>query len=105
MGVRGIGTCQFKMTDYHSMSLVELKQVAKTHKIKQYYVMKRTDLIKILTMKAIPDEFKIEKMTITQLRNIAKERGMRGYWTLHKENLIEILFPQYRKRKTASYKY
>lgn len=93
------------MADYHTMSLVELKQVAKTHKIKQYYVMKRSDLIKILTMKAIPDEFKIEKMTITQLRNIAKEKGMRGYWTLHKEELTKILFPQYRKRKTASYKY
>lgn len=88
------------------MSLVELKQVAKTRHIKQYYIMRRHELIHLLTMKTLPEEMKIEKMTIIELRNIAKQRGYRGFWTLHRDQMVELLFPNYRdNRQTPADKY
>lgn len=92
--------------NYHTMSLVELKQVAKTRHIKQYYIMRRHELIHLLSMKTLPEEMKIEKMTIIELRNIAKERGYRGFWTLHRDQLVSILFPNYSdNRQTPADKY
>lgn len=81
--------------NYESMSLVELKQVAKTRRIKQYYIMKRVQLIQLLSMKELPEPLKIEKMTIHELRDEAKRRGMRGFWTLRRDKLVETLFPEY----------
>jgi hypothetical protein len=77
------------------MSLLELKQVAKTRRIKQYYIMKRAQLIQLLSMEELPEPLKIEKMTIHQLRDEAKRRGMRGFWTLRRDKLVETLFPEY----------
>jgi Rho termination factor, N-terminal domain. len=79
--------------DYTQMSLVELKQHAKERKIKQYYVMKRLQLIQLLSMPDLPMSFKIEKMTIHQLRDEAKRKGIRGFWTLHRDELVELLYP------------
>ena len=78
---------------YHNMSLVELKQVAKTRRIKMYYTKKRVELIRLLSMPELPDSFKIEKLTILQLREQAKERGMRGFWKLSRDELVHILYP------------
>jgi hypothetical protein len=78
---------------YHSMSLVELKQVAKTRRIKMYYTKKRVELIRLLSMPELPDSFKIEKLTILQLREQAKERGMRGFWKLSRDELVKVLYP------------
>jgi hypothetical protein len=75
------------------MSLIELKRLAKTKKIKQYYIMKKEDLINLLLMSELPFKFKLEKMTITELRQIAKDRGIRGFWSLSKEELTQKLFP------------
>ena len=75
------------------MSLVELKRLAKTKKIKQYYIMKKDQLISLLLMGELPFKFKLEKMTITDLRQIAKDRGIRGFWSLSKEDLTQKLFP------------
>ena len=83
---------------YETMSLVELKQAAKGRKIKQYYIMKRHQLIQLLSMKELPNELKIEKMTIHELRDEAKRRGLRGFWTLRREHLVNLLFPQYDER-------
>ena len=80
--------------DYSSMSLVELKQCAKGRRIKQYYIMKRQQLIQLLSMKELPEALIIEKMTIHQLREKAKEAHIRGFWNLRREQLVEILFPQ-----------
>lgn len=92
--------------NYHSMSLVELKQVAKTRHIKQYYIMRRHELIHLLSMKTLPEEMKIEKMTIIELRNIAKARGYRGFWTMHRDQLVSLLFPGYcNNRQTPADKY
>lgn len=85
----------FKMSaDIQTMSLIDLKKLAKEKRIKQYYIKKRSELIELLTMEVLPQQFKIEKMTIAQLRKIAKERGLRGFWCLHRDDLINILFPK-----------
>jgi hypothetical protein len=81
--------------DYHSMSLIELKQAAKNHipKIKQYYVKSRKELIEILTMKVIPEKMVIEKKTITQLREEAKNRNLTNIWKLRRQELVDLLYP------------
>jgi hypothetical protein len=81
-------------TLYHSLSLVELKQIAKTRRIKMYYIKKRAELIQLLGMTELPVHMKIEKMTIHDLRAEAKKRDIRGYWTLRREKLVELLFPE-----------
>lgn len=75
------------------MSLIDLKKLAKEKRIKQYYIKKRSELIDLLTMEELPQQFKIEKMTIAELRQLAKDRGLRGFWCLHRDDLIKILFP------------
>jgi len=76
-----------------SLSLVELKKLAKERRIKQYYILKRVQLIQILSLPELPKSFIIEKMTIAQLREEAKRKGVRGFWTLRREQLVELLFP------------
>lgn len=80
------------------MSLIELKEQAKGRRIKQYYIMKRVQLIHILSMKELPEALVIEKMTIHQLREKAKEAHIRGFWNLRRDHLVELLFPQNRHR-------
>jgi len=81
--------------EYESMSLVELKKVARDHvpKIKSYYTMKRKALIEILSLKEFPQRMKAEKMRVEELRNEAKSRGLKGFWKLDKDSLIEMLYP------------
>ena len=76
-----------------SLSLVELKQLAKQRRIKQYYILKRSQLIQLLSLAELPKSYIIEKMTISQLREEAKRKGVRGFWTLRREQLVELLFP------------
>lgn len=79
--------------NYDTMSLVELKQVAKTRNIKMYYTKKRIELIRLVSMPDLPDSFKIEKLTIIQLREQAKAKGMRGFWKLTRDELVNLLYP------------
>jgi len=79
--------------NYDTMSLVELKQVAKTRRIKMYYTKKRHELIRLLSMPDLPDSYKIEKFTIVQLREYAKEKGLRGFWGLSRDELVDLLYP------------
>ena len=76
-----------------SLTLIELKPLAKQRRIKQYYILKRAQLIQLLSLSELPKSFIIEKMTITQLREEAKRKGIRGFWTLRREQLVELLFP------------
>jgi hypothetical protein len=76
-----------------SLSLVELKQLAKQRRIKQYYILKRAQLIQLLNMNELPQSLIIEKMTVGQLREEARRKGVRGFWTLRREQLVELLFP------------
>ena len=80
--------------DYSHMSLIELKQAAKGRRIKQYYIMKRHQLIELLGMEKLPETLRIEKLTIHELRDEARRRGMRGFWNLRRERLVEVLFPE-----------
>ena len=82
--------------DYHSMSLVELKHIARDRRprIKQYYIMTRLELIQILRMPVLPESFRIEKLTIAELRKEAKAKGIVcNIWNLRKPELVELLYP------------
>lgn len=76
-----------------SMSILELKQLAKQRRIKQYYILKRAQLLQLLSMSELPKSFIVEKMTIGELREEAKRKGLRGFWTLRREQLVQLLFP------------
>lgn len=88
--------------NYHAMSLVELKQAAKGRRIKQYYIMKRSRLIQVLSMNELPMDMKIEKMTIHELRDEAKRKGIRGFWALRRADLVDVLFPAEDANQTAT---
>jgi hypothetical protein len=83
------------MIDYHSMSLVDLKQAAKSHtpKIKQYYIKSRAELIQILTMNEFTQDMVVAKKTIAELRKEAQEKKLPGIWKLRRAELVELLYP------------
>jgi hypothetical protein len=75
-----------------TLSLVDLKQLAKGRRIKQYYIMKRHQLIQILALPELPERYRREKLTIHELREEAKRKGIRGFWSLHREELLDLLY-------------
>ena len=79
------------------LSLPELKQVARSRNIKQYYILKRAELIRLLSLPELPASYRIEKMTIHELREEAKTRNIRGFWSLRRDRLVELLFPEHSK--------
>jgi hypothetical protein len=87
------------MENIHSLSLVELKHLAKIHNppIKYYYVKSRLELIRILTMTEFPEEMRIEKKTIHQLRTEARDKGYLNVWKMRRPQLIELLYPSTNK--------
>ncbi len=78
------------------MSREELKYHAKNHvpKIKHYYMKPRIELIKILTMKDLPESFIIEKKKIVDLRKEAIAKGYANIWKLKRAELVELLYPR-----------
>jgi hypothetical protein len=80
--------------NFRELSLLELKQYIKRNniKIKHYYIMKREQLIELLSMADLPEEIKMDKLTIIQLREMAKEQGVRGIWSLNREALMTLVF-------------
>lgn len=85
--------------DIHNLSLIELKQLARDHEpsIKQYYIKTRLELIKILTMKELPQSFILEKKTIAELRKEAIEKGHKQIWKLKRAELMELLYSSSQK--------
>lgn len=80
--------------DYASMSLVELKQIAKGRGyIKMYYVMPKQELVRILSLPEPPRELIAAKRTIKDLRAEAKARGLHGFWGLSRAALLALLYP------------
>ena len=75
------------------MYLADLKLIAKTRRIKMYYVKTKEELVTLLTMKELPEAMKVEKMTIHQLRAEAKRRNVVGFWNLRRGALVDLLFP------------
>jgi hypothetical protein len=80
--------------NYESMYLSELKLIAKTRRIKMYYIKSKEELIELLTMAELPLEMRIEKMTNKQLQAEAKNRGITGVTGLRRPALINLLFPK-----------
>ena len=76
-----------------SMSIIELKQLAKERRIKQYYIMRRTQLIQLLSMNELPKALILEKKTIVELREEAKQKGLRGFWRLSRAEILDLLYP------------
>jgi hypothetical protein len=74
---------------------LRVKQIARARHIKQYYILKRAKLIRLLNMPVLPPSYRIEKMTIHELRDEAKKRNLRGFWGLRRERLVSLLFPEY----------
>ena len=83
------------MPDYSVLSLIELKQAAKGRRIKMYYVMKRAELIHILSLAELPLSMRVEKMTIKELRTQAKEKGLTHFWDLPRGELVALLYPEF----------
>ena len=81
------------------MTLHELKKVARDHvpPIKQYYIKPRAELIRLLSMKELPNDFVIEKMKISELREEARKRGHTNIWKMRRAQLMELLFPSPKK--------
>lgn len=81
------------------MSRVELIKAAKNHNppIKQYYIKSRLELIRLLTMKELPETYILEKKTLAQLRKEATEKGHKNIWKLKKAELMELLYPSPQK--------
>jgi len=79
--------------DYSQLSLVELKQMAKSHtpKIKQYYVKSKAELIAILSMPQFTRKMIVEKMTITELRQEARSKGHINVWKMRRDELATLL--------------
>lgn len=77
------------------MSLVELKQAAKTHtpKIRQYYIKKRHELIELLSMPQLPERYILEKKKRKELIEEGRAKGYDKLWSLKKSELLELLYP------------
>jgi hypothetical protein len=80
--------------NYETMYLSELKLIAKTRRIKMYYIKSKEELVELLTMAELPLEMRIEKMTNKQLQAEAKNRGITGVTGLRRPALINLLFPK-----------
>lgn len=80
--------------DYSKMYLADLKLIAKTRRIKMYYVKTKDELVTLLTMAELPQAMKVEKMTIHDLRKEAKARSISGFWGLRRGDLVKLLFPE-----------
>ena len=86
--------CNKKRMDIHTASIIDLKKLAKERKIKQYYIMKRVELIRLLTIKILPEQYVIEKLTIHQLREQAKVQNIPRIYKLNREALVTMLYPE-----------
>jgi hypothetical protein len=81
--------------NYHELSLPDLKVLARdrTPKIKNYYIMKKAQLIQYLLMSDLPEKMIIEKKTLKSLQEEAKTKGIPKVWKMRRAELLEILYP------------
>ena len=88
--------------DYSSMYLADLKLIAKTRRIKMYYIKSKEELVNLLNMPELPQAMKVEKMTIRERRQEAKTRGVPGIWGRRRGDLVNILFPENLQQTTPN---
>jgi len=81
--------------DYSTLSLAELKKLAKGKRIKMYYTKSIRELRWLLAQTDLPAKYKIEKFTIKELREQAKKKSIRGFWSLSRAQLLSLLYPDY----------
>lgn len=81
--------------DYNTLSLAELKKLAKGRRIKMYYTKSIRELRWLLAQTDLPMKYKVEKFTIKELREQAKKKTIRGFWNLSRGQLQELLYPNY----------
>jgi hypothetical protein len=91
--------------NYHALEYCELKQEAKERRIKMYYVMRKAQLIQLLSMKELPEKYIIEKKVIGQLRSEARARGFVCTSRLNRSALLELLYPHLYGKAGLEYKY
>ena len=91
--------------NYHALEYCELKQEAKERRIKLYYVMRKAQLIQLLSMKELPEKYIIEKKVIGQLRSEARARGFVSVSRLNRSALLELLYPHLYGKTSSEYKY
>jgi len=78
--------------NYHAMEYCELKQEAKERRIKLYYVMRKAQLIQLLSA-PLPEKYIVEKKKIEVLRQEARARGFHSVYKLTRSSLVELLYP------------
>ena len=79
--------------NYHALEYSELKQEAKERRIKFYYVMKKSQLISLLSMDPLPIKYVIEKKRIGELREEARARGFPSVYRMNRSALVDLLYP------------
>jgi hypothetical protein len=81
--------------NYHELSLPDLKVLARDRvpKIKNYYIMKKAQLIQYLLMSDLPEKMIIEKKTLKTLQEEAKAKGIPKVWKMRRAELLEVLYP------------
>jgi len=79
--------------NYHLLEYPELKQEAKKRRIKMYYVMRKAQLIELLSMKTLPEKYIVEKKLVSELKAEARARKFPQVYTLTRGNLLELLYP------------
>jgi hypothetical protein len=84
--------------NYHLLEYSELKQEAKARRIKFYYVKRKAELIQLLSMKELPEQYIVEKLRISQLKEMAKAKNYPQVYAMSRQMLVELLYPHlYRK--------
>lgn len=79
--------------NYHALEYSELKQEAKERRIKFYYVMKKAQLITLLSMDTLPIKYLVEKKRISELRDEARARGFPCVYRMNRSALVDLLYP------------
>jgi hypothetical protein len=86
--------------NYHAMEYCELKQEAKERRIKMYYVMRKAQLIELLSA-PLPEKYIVEKKTILKLREEARAKNFIGIYKFTRGELVELLYPQLCRKSTS----
>ena len=76
--------------DYAKLTVKELKEIAKSKKIRGYYKMRKAQLVGILSGKIEAPKAET-KYTVKLLREVAKSRGIKGYSKMRKAELEAAL--------------
>jgi hypothetical protein len=91
--------------NYHIMEYCELKQEAKERRIKLYYVMRKAQLIELLSMKTLPEKYIVEKKRIGELREEARARGFLSVYSFNRSGLVELLYPHLCGKSRSEHQY